>query len=294
MEPRYTGGMAHPKDWLEFARDPLSGTEMVRAAFHARAYDPHFHDEVLVGVTEQGRQHFRCRRQWQHSHPGRVILMEPGETHDGEAGGDEGFTYSMLYFRPDWLLQAASACAGRTIGTGLFDFAEVLQDDPVLARAIFAATRQIAAPDSAMHRDAALDAVVALLVRHYGVRPVLADAGGSAIERGIASRARDAIEATLDEDIGLARLAALAGTDRFRLHRSFKMAYGLAPHAWLVQRRLNRARGLLAGGMAPAEAAAAAGFADQSHLGRWFRRAFGMTPAAYRRACTNIPDSAGV
>ncbi|WP_370151487.1 AraC family ligand binding domain-containing protein [Ferrovibrio sp.] len=279
--------MAHPDDWFQFARDPGSGTEMVRAAFHARAYDPHFHDQVLVGVTEQGRQHFRYRRQWQHSRPGRVILMEPGETHDGEAGDDGGFTYSMLYFDPAWLLQAAGICAGRSIGPGLFDFPRVLEDSPALAAAVFAATRQIAAPDSRMHRDAALDAVVAHLLRHGG--------RGAAVpgrHPRIAARIRDAIEAHLDEDLGLDRLAALAGTDRFRLHRSFQTAYGLAPHAYLVQRRLNRARQLLAQGATPADAAAAVGFADQSHLGRWFRRAFGMTPAAYRRACTNLPDIA--
>ena len=40
----------------------------------------------------------------------------------------------------------------------------------------------------------------------------------------------------------------------------------------------------------PVEAASASGFADQSHLGRWFRRAYGLTPAAYRRICTNLPD----
>jgi AraC-like DNA-binding protein len=284
--------MAHPKDWLEFARDPGSGTEMVRAGFHARAYDPHFHDQVLVGVTERGRQSFRCRRQWHHSQPGRVILFGPGETHDGEAAEESGFVYSMLYFEPAWLLDAAETCAGHRIGAGLFDFPRVLEDDPALAPAIFAATRQIVRPDSALHRDAALDAVVMLLVRHAGVRPAVADAGGSAAERGIAARARAALEATSDADIGLAQLADLVGTDRFRLHRSFKAAYGLAPHAWLVQRRLNHARRLLAGGVAPAEAAAAAGFADQSHMGRWFRRAFGMTPAAYRRACTNLPDGA--
>jgi AraC-like DNA-binding protein len=291
---RYTGGMAHPKDWLEFARDPGSGTEMVRAGFHAHAYDPHFHDQVLVGVTERGRQSFRCRRQWHHSLPGRVILFGPGETHDGEAAEESGFVYSMLYFDPAWLLDAASACAGRRIDAGLFDFPAVLDDaSPTLGAAIFAASRQIAVPDSAMHRDAALDAVVAMLTRQHGARPVMADPGGSTVERGIAARAREAIEATLDDDVGLAQLAALAGTDRFRLHRSFKAAYGLAPHAWLVQRRLNRARQWLAAGMTPAEAAVAAGFADQSHLGRWFRRAFGMTPAAYRRACTNLPDNPG-
>jgi transcriptional regulator GlxA family with amidase domain len=37
--------------------------------------------------------------------------------------------------------------------------------------------------------------------------------------------------------------------------------------------------------------AATCGFADQSHLGRWFRRAYGLTPAAYRTCCTGVPDS---
>jgi len=40
-------------------------------------------------------------------------------------------------------------------------------------------------------------------------------------------------------------------------------------------------------------AALASGFADQSHLGRWFRRAYGLTPAAYRLGRTNVPDVEG-
>ncbi|MCP6275069.1 helix-turn-helix domain-containing protein, partial [Klebsiella pneumoniae] len=76
----------------------------------------------------------------------------------------------------------------------------------------------------------------------------------------------------------------------FRLTRAFKAAFGLAPHAYLVQLRLSRARRLLADGLSPAETAAALGFADQSHLGRWFRRAYGLTPAAYRARCSNLPD----
>ena len=86
-------------------------------------------------------------------------------------------------------------------------------------------------------------------------------------------------------------LAQATGVDRFRLSRAFKAAFGLAPHAYLVQLRLARARQLLAAGQPPALVAMALGFADQSHLGRWFRRAYGMTPAHYRRRCSNLPDA---
>lgn len=278
---------ADPRDWFRFARDRVSGTEAVRAAFHSHAYDPHFHDQVLVGVTERGLQQFRCRRQLVRSTPGRVILMEPGETHDGEAGASSGFVYAMLYFDPVWLRDAAAQHAGVSDGASAFGFPATLVDDPGLARAILAAWRQVAAPGSRLAREAALDRVVALLWRRRGENRI-----ASIHAPRLARQARAMMDDAFGTDLGLQMMADQLGTDRFHLTRSFKAAYGLAPHAYLVQRRLSHARRMLAGGAMPAAVAAAAGFADQSHLGRWFRRAYGMTPAAYRRLCTNLPDSA--
>ncbi|MEK9967581.1 MAG: AraC family transcriptional regulator [Ferrovibrio sp.] len=274
------------EDWLEFARDARSGTEAVRAQFHAHAYDPHFHDHVLVGVTEQGVQQFRCRREIHRSTPGRLIFMEPGETHDGEAYAADGFTYAMLYFDPVWLRQAASLYAGRQTGETVFHFPRTLDDDAVLAEVVRHACRQVAVPDSRMACDAALDRVAALLAQRFAGAPEEKTLRAPRAARLV----REAMDAGYERDLGLEELALEAGTDRFRLTRAFSAAYGLSPHAYLVQRRLNRARGLLSRGETPAVVAAATGFADQSHMGRWFRRAFGMTPAAYRRFCTNLPD----
>lgn len=277
---------ADSRDWLRFARDRVSGTEAVRAAFHSHAYDPHFHDQVLVGVTERGLQQFRCRRQLVRSTPGRVILMEPGETHDGEAGGRRGFVYAMLYFDPAWLRDAAALHADVADGASVLGFPATLADDPALAHAILAAWRQVAAPDSRMAREAALDAVVALLWRRRGESRI-----APAQAPRLARRARAMMDDGFGTELDMQMIADELGTDRFRLSRSFKIAYGLAPHAYLIQRRLSHARRMLACGAMPATVAAATGFADQSHLGRWFRRAYGMTPAAYRRLCTNLPDN---
>ena len=94
--------------------------------------------------------------------------------------------------------------------------------------------------------------------------------------------------ALIDEDpaalVTLADLAAACGLSRYQVLRAFTRATGLTPHAYQVQRRLLLARSLIRGGTALAEAAAAGGFADQSHMTRLFVRAYGLSPGRYAQA----------
>jgi AraC-like DNA-binding protein len=100
-----------------------------------------------------------------------------------------------------------------------------------------------------------------------------------------------AVNVTLDA------LAAVAGVSRFRLTRLFRTGLGLPPHRYQVAQRVRLARALLEQGHAPGAAAALAGFTDQSHLHRHFRRALGITPGRYAAltaaARTNVQDAAG-
>jgi AraC-like DNA-binding protein len=97
-------------------------------------------------------------------------------------------------------------------------------------------------------------------------------------------RARQRLDDAPEAPVSLAELARLAGVSRFQLLRGFAREVGVTPHRYLVQRRVGLARRLLAKGEAPAAAALAAGFADQSHMSRAFVRQFGITPGRYRRA----------
>ncbi len=82
----------------------------------------------------------------------------------------------------------------------------------------------------------------------------------------------------------LDELARLTGLGPHALLRAFRAETGLPPHAYLNQVRVRLARGLLDRGVSPAEAAARAGFADQAHLTRHFKRIVGVPPGAYQRA----------
>jgi AraC-like DNA-binding protein len=84
--------------------------------------------------------------------------------------------------------------------------------------------------------------------------------------------------------VSLDVLAQAVHLSKSHLVRLFRTQVGLPPHAYLLRLRISRACRLLAGGMPIAEAAHAAGFADQSHLTRHFKYYLGLTPGAYVRS----------
>lgn len=275
-----------PDNWLIARRDPETGIEGLRAHFSGHAYDPHDHDDMLIGYTEQGVQRFQCHRSLHTSVPGRAILIEPGALHDGHAPEASGFTYAMLYLPQAWVERTARRLELAGLGGVEAAFGQTLVEDCALVDAIRQAFLAIYGNEGRLARDQSLDRLLTQLGGQLRNEP---SAGGLATSPAIA-RVRDLLHEHMDGNIGLDELAGIAGIDRFRLTRLFQRAFGTSPHAYLVRLRLRAARRLLATGRTPAQVAVEVGFADQSHLGRWFRRAYRMTPAAYRRMCTNVPD----
>ncbi|WP_278937739.1 AraC family transcriptional regulator [Pseudomonas helleri] len=274
-------------NWINLAQDDETGIETLQAHFEGHAYDPHWHDSYLVGVTEQGVQQFNCRRSRHHSTPGNVFLLEPGEIHDGDAPEDGGFTYRMLYLDPQWLERELGAVFEKAPANTCLTFASTLSTDPRLAQATAHAFAVMHRPELRIVRQNALNNLMQALTSNLQWRKQYSQ--DPRLPR-VARLARDYLHDHMHHNIGIDDLANLTGVDRFRLNRAFKSSYGLAPHAYLVQLRLAKARRLLALGESCADVASALGFADQSHLGRWFVRAYGLTPAAYRKHCTNVPD----
>ncbi|BCQ26647.1 helix-turn-helix domain-containing protein [Caballeronia sp. NK8] len=273
-------------DWLAARRDPETGIEALRAHFRGQAYDPHDHDDMLIGYTEQGVQRFQCHRSLHTSVPGRAILIEPGALHDGHAPEASGFTYAMLYLPQGWVEHAARQLNLPGLRGVEAAFRQTLVDDRLLVDAIRAAFFATFHDEGRLARDQALDHLLTQLGGQLRDAPAMTTLAAPLA----ALRARDLLHEQMDGNIGLDELATVTGIDRFQLTRLFKRTFGTSPHAYLVRLRLRAARRLLASGHRPAQVAAMVGFSDQSHLGRWFNRAYRMTPAAYRQMCTNVPD----
>ncbi len=97
-------------------------------------------------------------------------------------------------------------------------------------------------------------------------------------------RALEYIEANLAENIGLNEIAQALGVSPYHFSRGFKSNTGLSPHQYVLERRVARAREMLAGGHTTlAEIAYAVGFSSQAHMTDVFRKRLGITPGAYRK-----------
>lgn len=271
-------------DWIDFRRDTETGIESVSAHFKGHAYDSHDHEELLLGVTLQGSQRFNCHRALHTSTPGKAILIEPGAVHDGYAAQENGFTYSMLYIPQQWVSDNLQKRSGEDISIVQAAFRNTLTDDRVLIMSIVRAFNALHNGEGRLARDESLDLLLSHLMPHVDLKP--ADKLTDSLIR--MNRVRDYLIAHLDSNPGLDELASISGVDRFRLSRQFKSAFGQSPHAYLVRLRLRTARQLLASGISPSMVALQTGFADQSHLGRWFRRAYRLSPAAYQKHCSNV------
>jgi AraC-like DNA-binding protein len=259
----------------------------MRAHFERHAYHRHSHDTYSFGFTESGAQGFTCRGGRHRSANGTVMAFNPEDPHDGGPVDPTGFTYRMVHIGPDLLSSKLAELAGRPVGLPLF--AEPVLAAPDLSRRLAALSRALLSGADALRRDELLAGAVGAMVRVGGGRttPVVRVSRPAAAR--IAAQARAALDAAAAGDgppgeSAVAALAAANGHSRFTVYRSFQAVYGLSPSDYLRQCRLRLARAMLAAGRPAAQVAAATGFADQSHLTRWFGRYFGVTPAAYQRA----------
>lgn len=261
---------------------PLPGLECLSASFTSHRYAPHRHDTFVIGVNLSGVEVFDARGARHLAGPGQMMVLNPDELHDGRAL-DEHYRYRAFYPSIEIMRAVAADMGGdpsATVAEPVFD--ALAFDDATLSARLLRLHGLLEAGTDALALDEALTATFAQLIERHAATG-LRSPGAGREDRRIA-RVVDAIDADPGAAWRLDELAALAGLSRYHFIRVFRSATGQSPHAYVTTRRLGLARRLLGRGERPAEAAVACGFADQAHLTRLFRQAFGVPPGQYARA----------
>ena len=256
----------------------VDGVEAV-AAETRHSFPRHTHEQFGIGVIDRGAQKSLSGRGLVEAGAGDVITVNPGEVHDGMPIGDSARAWRMLYFAPSLIADAVTDLSeGRT---GEYEFACPVVGDTVIADRVsrlFAALTSDGGADAKIRGE---ELLLTLLASQVTERKKLR---GSRSFPNSVFAARSLIDDDPAAPVTLADLAQASGLGRFQLLRGFAKATGLTPHAYLVQRRTDMARRLIAGGASLADAAAASGFADQSHMTRSFVRRYGVSPGVYADA----------
>jgi AraC-like DNA-binding protein len=127
--------------------------------------------------------------------------------------------------------------------------------------------------------EARVAKVVVRLRAHLGDVP---DAG--APDSGLAHRLRDFLSAHADRPVTLAEASEELQRSVGHLTRDFTATFAISPHAYVIGRRIDRARHLLLDGQPAADVAIEVGFFDQAHLTRHFRKHTSTTPGRFARS----------
>ena len=227
----------------------------------------------------------------------RLVKTHPDSLNVHAMGSEDGFRalgdsrFAHLYFKDGF----ARRIGGELFG-GAGDRDGVLREDLVffrdpelrrLAGEYLDRALDAADPPTALEMDSRANLVGLRLLRRHSVFAPPGVAAG-AQRGGLAPwrlrRATEWMDAHLAEDARLADLAAAVGLSERHLCTAFRISAGRPPHRWLLERRVERAKALLAGdpGRPVTEVALACGFASSAHFSTVFRRATGKSPSAWR------------
>lgn len=267
-----SGNRLHHLTWLY-------GIELFEADFHDRRFGKHSHEGFAIGAIVEGVGGYLFRGENMVLPQGRLSLMNPEEVHTGQAVAGQ-LRYKMLY-------ASEEAVKGLLDQRHLRGFRDVTprDHDLSLTRNLVALAAGLATrtePGWRLEIEEAVQRVLSGAFSRFGEvsltrpgrEPRAVRLAQEVIDAHVEGDKGDAAE----EDLSLQTLAQLADLHPNYLVRVFSVSLGISPHAYLIQRRVARAKAAILRGTPAIAAALDAGFYDQSHFIRHFRNAYGATP----------------
>ncbi|MFW0755253.1 AraC family transcriptional regulator [Pseudomonas sp. H11T01] len=240
-------------------------------------YARHSHEHFSIGAITAGQSTYIHENSHLQVGVGTVVLMNPGDVHACNPIDDQPWSYRMFYVDTPWLTDlqhqlgfsqaldfrafSVTHTTDANLYAGLNRLYEVLVDEQIeplqkhsSAVAFFSELQQRLNPVELPDREVNLKL----------------------------ERAAQYIRDNCTLSLKLEDICEAAQLSASYLIRAFKQHYGMTPHAFLVNRRIQFARAQLRSGKLIADVALEAGFADQAHFQRAFKQHLAATPGQYR------------
>ena len=240
-------------------------------------YARHSHETFSIGAVMGGRSTYLNGKVLESISVGAVVVINPEDVHACNPVGDQPWSYRMLYVDVPWLTNLQHEL-GFSPNLDLRAFSTSMTTEPVL----FAGLNRlygILTDEHAEHlqKDSAAVAFFSEVQQMLDPAPSLTrDANHKLI------RAAEFISENFTRSLKLDEICTAADLSASYLIRAFNKHYGMTPHAYLINRRIQYSREQLMRGRTIADVALDAGFADQAHFQRAFKQFVAATPGQYR------------
>jgi AraC-like DNA-binding protein len=260
--------------------DHIPGLEVIHSNSHEHSYPPHLHDCLEIIWIRSGKGKLICQNRCFEIPAGEAAIIPPNEIHSGGGSGSH-LGYVAIHLPRALVEQVFSDFRFVVDGAG--------NPTPVKVLSREKAASLLPITISTVCADLSADRLLCIL------RPILCQLfdvplpdPGSVLDRSLqhpaVSKAQSIIRDQCADRMHVSHLARRVDLDMRYLISLFKLATGVTPHQFQIAMRVELARALLEQQLPLCEVAARAGFADQSHLNRHFRRQYGFTPGAYRES----------
>ena len=237
----------------------------------SHVYPMHTHEAWTLLIVDDGMIRYDLDRH-EHAAMDRVVtLLPPQIPHNGRAATSAGFGKRVVYLDLSTLPASLIAHA----------VDQPVLSDALLRQRISQLHRAVDQRGEEFEAENRLAFIAERLCWHLSRRRVPDAPGANA---NVADELRGLIDSRFRESVTLREASDALHAHPAHLVRAFSRAFGMSPHQYMTSRRVDLARRLLLDGMPPAQAAAEAGFYDQSHLSRHFRHILGTSPGRYARS----------
>jgi AraC-like DNA-binding protein len=245
--------------------------EVLHARFTDHAYPSHAHDAWTLFIVDEGSIRYDLHGTGRGAGRSMVSVLPPHVAHDGRPATPAGYRKRVLYLETTVL---GEALIGPSVDRPVIP-------EPSLRRRVAALHEALACPDDNLEAETRLQLVAERIRLSLGERPADEDdrPGGE-----IAEAVRERLDLALFDGPSITAVAREVGVGPTTAARAFRAVFGIAPHAYVLGRRLEAAREQILAGRPLADVAAETGFCDQAHLTRRFKRFLGTTPGRFGRA----------
>jgi len=233
----------------------------------------HFHETLTMVALEKGELEFSVKKEFLLS-VNRLLCINPYEIHSVPSIPMKNEKLYALYIEKDWL----ESLQKELLGVESYLPLETLIVSQSLYEAFINLCKLMLSDTFTMQKEEQLVLFLQTLLRQQTKE-----------EQPLHSEtlAHD-IRAFIDKDrlfeLTLEDIAKNFHIGTFHLIRLFKKSFDMTPHQYILSQRLNRAKALLLKDESIAEVALECGFSDQSHLYKYFKEVFGISPKAYQES----------